>query len=90
MEDRGEKSNKRDNQKNGPEIYDTAPDGGKNALKDASSCPEAPESRQEGLNLDCAVFLYYEIIRLLEPEERLIFFKITNLLRHIIIFQEFL
>jgi hypothetical protein len=61
---------------------------GNDAVCETGSCPGAPENRRDGLSLECAFCVYYEILRSLEPGERLMFFKITSLADHLVIFQE--
>ena len=81
--DQGEESEKRGIQTDSPSINgEETSDGG--------SSHKLPGSRPDGFNLECAVCVYYEILRSLKPEERLKFFKITSLVEQIIIFQEFL
>ncbi len=76
-----EKSEMQASYTNNPETIDT--DCAAN-----EKCMEGPEDRKYFLSLECAFCVYYEILRSLEPQDRLRFFKIASLLDHTIILKD--
>ena len=64
------------------------PEETEEGLYKTGGSPDGAEGRRDGLSLEGAFCVYYEILRSLERQDRLVFFKLASLIDHMILYRE--